>query len=466
MRAQLVLRMIDDDGAVIGTETVADLMKVTNGAEDLGLSLADGKALLARVQQAMVTAQVELWLEERRVREGRRLRSKGSYPVTFHTLFGDVRLKSPRYHRPCPVEDGGPATISPLRELIPDHVAPERLYLETRWASLVPYGAAATLMSDVLPIGRGTNATTIRQHTLRAAQRIEAELTEERTSFMQDACPRDWMDLPVPDGRIVMGLDGGYVRDRADRRKNFELIVGRSLPEEGEPRYIGFVHGYDRKPQRRILDLLLKQGVQANQDITFITDGGDEVRALAERIAPASEHVLDWFHITMRITVLRQFAQGLENHDAQAGRDMIEALHGIKWHLWHGNGYRAREAIDDLAMIVEGIETDYPNMRKLAVTLGEFQTYIAANGASLINYGERYRSGERISSAFVEATVNAVISKRFAKKQQMQWSRTGAHLLLQTRTQALDGSLRSTFQDWYPGMANDNHDEPEMAHAA
>jgi hypothetical protein len=32
----------------------------------------------------------------------------------------------------------------------------------------------------------------------------------------------------------------------------------------------------------------------------------------------------------------------------------------------------------------------------------------------------------------------------------MQWSRIGAHLLLQTRTQTLDGSLRSTFQQWYP----------------
>jgi len=83
--------------------------------------------------------------------------------------------------------------------------------------------------------------------------------------------------------------------------------------------------------------------------------------------------------------------------------------------------------------------------------------HIGSNHASLINYGERYRSGERISSAFVEATVNAVVSKRFAKKQQMQWSRTGAHLLLQTRTQTLDGSLRSTFENWYPGMANDNH---------
>jgi hypothetical protein len=33
--------------------------------------------------------------------------------------------------------------VSLLRNLIPDYVAPERLYLETRWASLVPYAAAA-----------------------------------------------------------------------------------------------------------------------------------------------------------------------------------------------------------------------------------------------------------------------------------------------------------------------------------
>ncbi|MGP6190707.1 MAG: hypothetical protein ACLPSH_11640 [Vulcanimicrobiaceae bacterium] len=42
------------------------------------------------------------------------------------------------------------------------------------------------------------------------------------------------------------------------------------------------------------------------------------------------------------------------------------------------------------------------------------------NARSIINCGERYQPGERISSAFVESTVNAVISKRFAKRQQMQ----------------------------------------------
>jgi hypothetical protein len=40
----------------------------------------------------------------------------------------------------------------------------------------------------------------------------------------------------------------------------------------------------------------------------------------------------------------------------------------------------------------------------------------------LSNYGERFRSGERISSCLAESTVNAVISKRFAKRQQMQWT--------------------------------------------
>jgi hypothetical protein len=42
-------------------------------------------------------------------------------------------------------------------------------------------------------------------------------------------------------------------------------------------------------------------------------------------------------------------------------------------------------------------------------------------------------------SCLAESTVNAVISKRFAKRQQMQWTKRGAHLLLQTRTRTLDG---------------------------
>jgi hypothetical protein len=40
------------------------------------------------------------------------------------------------------------------------------------------------------------------------------------------------------------------------------------------------VHCYDPKPKRRLFDVLKSQGLQANQDVTFLTDGGEEVRAL------------------------------------------------------------------------------------------------------------------------------------------------------------------------------------------
>ena len=76
--------------------------------------------------------------------------------------------------------------------------------------------------------------------------------------------------------------------------------------------------------------------------------------------------------------------------------------------LWQGNQRRASEAIACLA-------------------------YIASNARSLINYGERFRSGERISSRLAESTINAVVSNRFAKRQPMPWTKRGAHLLLRTR---------------------------------
>jgi hypothetical protein len=42
------------------------------------------------------------------------------------------------------------------------------------------------------------------------------------------------------------------------------------------------------------------------------------------------------------------------------------------------------------------------------------------------------------------------------RERKMQWSKKGAHLLLQTRTHTLDGTLHDLFTPWYPAMpAND-----------
>jgi hypothetical protein len=80
------------------------------------------------------------------------------------------------------------------------------------------------------------------------------------------------------------------------------------------------------------------------------------------------------------------------------------------------------------------------------------RTYIVHNRHLIPNYGERYRNGEAIATGFVESTVNQIVSKRFCKKQQMQWSKRGAHLLLQTRVKTLNRELGTVFKRWYPDI--------------
>ena len=104
---------------------------------------------------------------------------------------------------------------------------------------------------------------------------------------------------------------------------------------------------------------------------------------------------------------------------------------------------------DDLTKI----DTTYPYMKRFVRKTGELHTYVTNNQSSITDYGKRWRQGKRIATSFVESAVNVLIGKRFVKSQQMQWSKQGAHHLLQTRARTLDGTLHPMFQKWYPGMA-------------
>jgi len=89
--------------------------------------------------------------------------------------------------------------------------------------------------------------------------------------------------------------------------------------------------------------------------------------------------------------------------------------------------------------------------------------YIRSNQSYIVNYGDRYRNGERISSSIAESTVNHLISKRFVKKQQQRWTKKGVHNLLQVRTQLLNEELNQTFQRWYPAMKPQKSSKSESA---
>ena len=334
--------------------------------------------------------------------------------------------------------------------------SPELLYLETKWGSLSPYAKVAELLKDVLPVGDALNQETVRTNLHATAERLEQELGEEQLCLF-DRTQEDWEQQGLPDGPMTVGIDGGYVR-AAHKEGWFEVIAGKSVvafrreaeDEIPSAKCFGFVQTYDDKPRRRLWELMKSQGMKENQQVIFMSDGGETVRRLQEYLHPCSEHVIDWFHITMRLTVLQQQTKTLWAEQPEVGEEIAKQLESVKHLLWHGNAEEALERFGGLIIELDLLRAFSPAAVKLGQGIGEFDTYIRNNQEFIPNFGERYRQGETISTAFVESTINQVVSRRFVKKQQMQWTLRGAHLLLQTRTKVLNDELEGVFRHWYP----------------
>ena len=141
---------------------------------------------------------------------------------------------------------------------------------------------------------------------------------------------------------------------RRTNRASFEVIAGRSVvafrrdADENVPeaKCFGYVQTYDRKPRdSRLWEMLKSQGLQDNQQVVFLSDGGEDVRGVQAYLQPGSEHWIDWFHITMRLTVLQQQTKSLR---CEVGWDAVaegisKQIESIKHLLWHGNVCEALE---------------------------------------------------------------------------------------------------------------------------
>jgi len=305
MKFKVQLVVCAEDGREETMQDLTVLDRQCQRIEHLGLTLAEAKQLLATLQQQLVAQQVSTFVASRSQCDdcGATLQSKGQQTRTFHTLFGAVTLSSPRlYH--CRCQRRKTTTFRPLTSLLTESTAPELLFMETKWASLLSYGLTVQALKDFLPVDATLNATTVQNHTHKVAECCEAELGEEQWSFIA-GCPRDWGHLPILDGPLTVGIDGGYVRDWAEKQRQFEVIVGKSIlaftREDAEDvpssKCFGFVQTFDTKPKRRLFEVLQSQGLQLNQQLTFLSDGGDTVRDLQLYLSPEAEHLLDWFHI-------------------------------------------------------------------------------------------------------------------------------------------------------------------------
>jgi hypothetical protein len=250
------------------TREIACLEREDLTPTTLGLTLADGKAIIKALQEVVVERQMTAYLDTQRpcAHCGNLQCSKGYHTTQVRTVFGTISVKSPRLHQ-CSFQPHPTKTFSPLAALLAEHITPELLFLETKWAALVSYGVTAQLLQDVLPIDDALTPCTLREHVFTVAERLEQQLGEEQWSFI-DSCPAEWSCLPIPNGPLTVGIDGGYVRAQ-HKQGWFEVIAGKSLlaftrGEEAEApvssKCFAFVQTYDQKPKRRLFEVLRSQG--------------------------------------------------------------------------------------------------------------------------------------------------------------------------------------------------------------
>src|SRR3954451_23746952 len=298
------------------------------GLAELGLRLDEAKRLTAAMQAEVAPAQMAALGECPRACEacGRKLAAKGHYRARFRSLFGDVPVRVRRWFV-CPCWGGaGEAKSVAALDFGGDAVAPELAYVTARYAALAPFGKVAALLSELLPLGGAQHASTVRNRTLR----VGAEVVQAHAAEAPD------QPAARATGPVVVGLDGGYVRDRhRGERRHFEVVAGKVIRADGAQHRFAFVRDGQVPASEAFRRALAAAGVGGETPPTG-RGGGAGGRG--------REHARDGA-VRRRCRTLAVAARGLAERHAGAGlvarRGALRARAAGGPQPWRGHGRRA-----------------------------------------------------------------------------------------------------------------------------
>jgi hypothetical protein len=305
----------------------------------------------------------------------------------------------------------------------------------------LPYRRARTLLSEFLPLIDIPSVETARQRTIRVGARLE----QAAVSAAKAAEPS-----PVEAESIALSIDGGHVRSvRAYQVRSFEVLLAQVTNDDGKRVVFSSVPAEAISQQTQLRGVLHELGATAITPVTILSDGAEGPRALGEAAsAGPTHHVLDWFHLSMRIQHVDQTAKSWPDasaDDRQTGAALVETIDRIRWRLWHGQVRRSLDLIGETLVTLERSETDTsPDAnaaRKVTRLLLDLETYVCGQSDIIIDYATARREEEPISTAITESTVQWLLHRRMNAKQHMRWSPRGAHLMLKVRTATANGTL-------------------------
>jgi hypothetical protein len=411
--------------------------------DGIGLRLEDGKRVVEQIQRAILCDQVEEIIRESRVcPDCASFRAIHDYRTRdLDTLFGRVRVKAARLRRcSCDARSaampGGP--ISPLAYFFPDRATPELQRLHAELGSRHSFREAARLMKSFLPC-HPPHHTTVRDRL----GRVAAGLEKSRRASGDPA-------EALPKGGLTVFLDGAHIRCRPEyQQRHLDLVVGK-VESRNMCRRFGLVANATASPGSRMREELSDFGWKPGRLLTVISDGELALPNLIRNAMGGDgqvKHILDWWHISMRIRHVEAAVQGLVQIPGFTGIPVLfqRPAKSLRWWLWHGRARVAETYLKGLMHDCTRLAEEPLAVRTAAARVqarcGTLYTYLANNMESLVDYGRRYRNGLPISSSRAEGSVDDIANARMGKRRRMRWSPKGAHRVAVTRAAVLDGRL-------------------------
>ena len=271
-------------------------------------------------------------------------------------------------------------------------------------------------------------------------------------------------------GPVVVGLDGGYVRDRhRNEGRRFEVVAGKVIRADDAQHRFAFVRDGRVPASEAFRQALAAAGVGANTPATVLCDGDAGLWRLQREVLPNATVVLDWWHAAVRFEHALQAARslGAGTADIRVAGTAVRGLERAKWRLWHGNWPGCRRRLAALCRWAgrKGVR-EMAGADRLRRQVAGLLGYLERNEAALVPCAARRQRSEPIATSFVESAVDEIIAWRMTKKQQMRWNRATVQPFLDVRTAVLNGTLEDVFRCRHPGLRPANDDRRPTAMAA
>ena len=403
---------------------------------DLGLRHQEQISLLEKVQNALLAEQSTLidFGYDACPQCGQKIKKNGFMNSQFHAVLSDhkLRIQKHRCNNPECNWQSTPTTTT----VFGTDIHPDLAKLQCEQGALFSFREAQTNLEKL-----NTSRRSVNNHTRikSITNQVGAQLARDNLKVPpQKECASPAKELSVQ-------VDGGHIPIKDKGKRSFEAlsaIVYRPESLETVDRHhrqitdkscvVSALDDELETIKSFLLNAALKQGMTERTKVTGLADGAKNcwsVLSTLESHCQVLECILDWFHIGKKF-------QNVKN---TLGEAFEKSLESVKWTLWHG---KAEEALTKLRLLQDNITDEEKNSK----TQGLYD-YLHNNLAYLVDYNERKKAGQAYTSQVAESHIDSLINARHKRKRKMQWTREGAHKVLQIRAQMVSEEWGKKWQD-------------------